>query len=98
MTIRTVHKDTVTALPYAKQDMVGFVLYFNLKFNDQDNQILQKTTIDLIDVAEKAGGTYYLPYQLLYSQTIAQVLSGDRRVLCDQEKVRSHRAVHEHIL
>jgi FAD/FMN-containing dehydrogenase len=67
VTIRTVHKDTVTALPYAKENMFGFVLYFNVKFNDRDNEILRKTTSDLIDVAEQVGGTYYLPYQLFYS-------------------------------
>ena len=68
VTIRTVHKDTVTALPYATQDMFGFVLYFNVKFNDEDNEILKKTTTDLIDVAERADGTFYLPYQLFYSK------------------------------
>ena len=68
VTIRTVHKDTVTALPYAKQDMFGFVLYFNVGFDGGDNEILKKTTGDLIDVAEHAGGTYYLPYQLFYSK------------------------------
>lgn len=68
VTIRTVHHDTVTALPYAKQDMFGFVLYFNVRFNDRDNEILRKTTSDLIDVAQHAGGTYYLPYQLFYSR------------------------------
>jgi FAD/FMN-containing dehydrogenase len=68
VTIRTVHKDTVTALPYARQDMFGFVLYFNVKFNDQDNEILRKTTVDLIDASSRAGGTYYLPYQLFYSR------------------------------
>jgi len=67
VTIRTVHKDAVTALPYAKDDMFGFVLYFNVKFSRKDNEILQKTTTDLIDVAERSGGTYYLPYQLFYS-------------------------------
>jgi len=72
VTIRTVHKDTVTALPYAKQDMFGFVLYFNVGFNDRDNEILKKTTADLIDAAAHAGGTYYLPYQLFYSR--AQLL------------------------
>ncbi len=41
---------------------------FNVKFNDRDNEILQKTTSDLIDVAQRAGGTYYLPYQLFYSR------------------------------
>lgn len=68
VTIRTVHKDTITALPYAKEDMFGFVLYFNVRFNDRDNEILQKTTSDLIDAAQRAGGTYYLPYQLFYSK------------------------------
>ena len=68
VTIRTVHKDSITALPYARQDMFAFVLYFNVKFNSKDNEILRKTTTDLIDVAEHAGGTYYLPYQLFYSQ------------------------------
>ncbi len=68
VTIRTVHKDAITALPYAKDNMFGFVLYFNVRFNDRDNEILQKTTSDLIDVAQRAGGTYYLPYQLFYSR------------------------------
>jgi FAD/FMN-containing dehydrogenase len=68
VTIRTVHKDTVTSLPYATQNMFCFVLYFNVRFNDRDNQILKKTTTDLIDVAHRAGGTYYLPYQLFYSK------------------------------
>ena len=68
VTIRTVHKDRVTALPYAKEDMFGFVLYFNVGFDDKDNEILKETTTGLIDVAERAGGTYYLPYQLFYSK------------------------------
>ena len=68
VTIRTVHKDTITALPYAKEDMFGFVLYFNVKFNDRDNETLKKTTSGLIDVVHRAGGTYYLPYQLFYSK------------------------------
>jgi FAD/FMN-containing dehydrogenase len=68
VTIRTVHKDEITALPYAKQDMFGFVLYFNVEFNDRDNAILEKTTSDLVDVAQKCGGTHYLPYQLFYSR------------------------------
>lgn len=72
VTIRTVHKDNISALPYATQDMFGFVLYFNVKFNDHDNQILEKTTSDLINVAHNAGGTYYLPYQLFYSRTQLQ--------------------------
>lgn len=68
VTICTVHKDTVTSLQYATQNMFCFVLYCNVRFNDCDNQILKKTTTDLIDVAHRAGGTYYLPYQLFYSK------------------------------
>ena len=68
VTIRTVHKDSITALPYARQDMFAFVLYFNVRFNNKENDILRRTTTDLIDVAERTGGTYYLPYQLFYSQ------------------------------
>jgi FAD/FMN-containing dehydrogenase len=68
VTIRTVHRDTITALPYAKDDMFAFVLYFNVRFNERENSILQKTTTDLIDVAQQARGTYYLLYQLFYSK------------------------------
>ncbi len=68
VTIRIVHKDMVTALPYAKDDRFAFVLYFNQKLNEKESKILQKTTTDLIDIAEDLGGTFYLPYQLYYSQ------------------------------
>jgi FAD/FMN-containing dehydrogenase len=68
VTIRIVHRDTVTALPYARQDMFAFVLYFNQKLNETESQRLQSTTADLIDLALRVNGTYYLPYQLFYSQ------------------------------
>ncbi len=34
----------------------------------KESKILQKTTNGLIDVAENLGGTFYLPYQLYYSE------------------------------
>jgi FAD/FMN-containing dehydrogenase len=68
VTIRIVHKDTITSLPYAKGDRFAFVLYFNQKLNEKESKILQKTTTDLIDLALQQGGTFYLPYQLYYSQ------------------------------
>jgi len=68
VTIRTVHKDGITALPYAKDNMFAFVLYFNAKFNQKDMAVLRQTTSDLIDAAQRVGGTYYLPYQLAYSR------------------------------
>ncbi len=67
VTIRIVHKDDVTALPYAKQDMFALVLYFNVGFNEPESLVLQRTTRDLIDIALGLNGTYYLPYQLFYS-------------------------------
>jgi FAD/FMN-containing dehydrogenase len=67
VTIRIVHKDTTTALPYAQENMFAYVLYFNQRFNERESRILQKTTTDLIDLALSLNGTYYLPYQLFYS-------------------------------
>jgi FAD/FMN-containing dehydrogenase len=68
VTLRIVHKDEVTALPYAKQDMFAFVLYFNQELNEEQSLIVEKTTRELIDLAIGLQGTYYLPYQLYYSQ------------------------------
>lgn len=67
VTIRFVHKDEVSALPYAKKDMFALVLYFNQHLNEKESKILQQTTKELIDLASKQEGTYYLPYQLYYS-------------------------------
>ena len=67
ITIRVVHKDTISKLPYAREDMFAYVLYFNQKLNDHDSHILKKTTQDIIDLAESLHGTFYLPYQLFYS-------------------------------
>jgi FAD/FMN-containing dehydrogenase len=68
VTIRFVHQDTITALPYAKQDMFSYVLYFNQKLDISASRKLQKTTTDLIDLVLRLHGTYYLPYQLYYSE------------------------------
>jgi FAD/FMN-containing dehydrogenase len=67
VTLRVVHKDDVTGLPYATGDRFAFVLYFNQELNETQSRILQKTTVDLIDLSLRLGGTFYLPYQLYYS-------------------------------
>ncbi len=67
VTLRIVTKDTITALPYAKDDRMAFVLYFNQKLNATDSKRLEQATKDLITLAEKHGGTFYLPYQLYYT-------------------------------
>lgn len=68
VTLRIVTKDTISALPYAKDDRIAFVLYFNQKLDTEDSVKLQRATLALIDLAAKHGGTYYLPYQLYYSK------------------------------
>lgn len=68
VTIRIVHKDTATALPYAKDDRFAFVLYFNQKLNKMESQRLEQTTKELINAATELGGAFYLPYQLYYSK------------------------------
>jgi FAD/FMN-containing dehydrogenase len=67
VTIRSVEKDNVTALPYAKREVFAFVLYFNQKLNFEQSATLRKTTVDLVNLAINLDGTYYLPYQLYYS-------------------------------
>jgi len=67
VTVRIVHKDSDTALPYAKQNMFALVLYFNQKQNAADSAVLERTTGELIDLAVAHDGTFYLPYQLYYS-------------------------------
>ncbi|QQR55326.1 FAD-binding oxidoreductase [Candidatus Peregrinibacteria bacterium] len=72
-TIRIVNKDEISALPYAKGDRFAVVLYFNQKLSEKDSETLEKTTLDLIDLAESLDGTFYLPYQLYYSKEQLQL-------------------------
>lgn len=67
VTLRIVTKDEITALPYAKHDRIAFVLYFNQQLDEEDSRALEGATRDLIDLAIRHGGTFYLPYQLHYS-------------------------------
>ena len=67
VTIRFVHKDTITALPYAKGDWLAFVLYFNRKPTKEDEETLRKTIVELTALTVYLKGTFYLPYQLYYS-------------------------------
>jgi FAD/FMN-containing dehydrogenase len=66
-TIRSVEADTITALPYAPQDVFAVVLYFNQALNVTASRTLERTTTALIDLAVRMGGRFYLPYQLYYS-------------------------------
>lgn len=67
VTVRVVHRDDVTALPYARKDMAALVLYFNQTFSRSSSETLRKTTGELVDLAAGLGGTFYLPYRLYYT-------------------------------
>jgi FAD/FMN-containing dehydrogenase len=67
VTLRIVHADTVTALPYAPEDRVALVLYFNQALTRHDSEALWRATQQLVELAIKLDGRFYLPYQLAYS-------------------------------
>ncbi|MGL4630902.1 MAG: FAD-binding protein [Leadbetterella sp.] len=64
ITIRGVHQDKDSFLNYAKENVFGFVFLFNQKKTEIDEKEMKKLTQQLVKVAEKYNGTYYLPYRL----------------------------------
>jgi len=70
-TIRIVHADQDTAMPYAPEGRFAVVLYFNVSLDESKYQdqlaALDKTTNELIDLSTSLRGSFYLPYRLTYS-------------------------------
>lgn len=65
ITIRGVYKDNDSYLNYAKENVFGFVFLFNQKKkNEKDEKEMRKLTKQLVEIAIKMEGTYYLPYRL----------------------------------
>ena len=64
ITIRGVNKDSDSYLNYARKNVFGFVFLFNQKKNEKDEEAMKKLTQQLVTVAIKYEGTYYLPYRL----------------------------------
>jgi FAD/FMN-containing dehydrogenase len=64
--VRVVNKDDVL-LNYAKEDVFSIVLYLNQKVNDEESQKMEHISQQLIDLARRHGGTFYLTYQLNYT-------------------------------
>jgi len=87
VTIRTVLKDTTAALPYAKQDMFGFVLYFNVGFNERKMRFCERLRRTSSTSAEKRWHLLPAVPAFLFSRTASQVVPGDRRFLCGEEEV-----------
>ena len=64
ITIRGVHQDNDSYLSYARENVFGFVLLFNQKKTDEQEAEMKKLTNQLLEVALKNEGTFYLPYRL----------------------------------
>lgn len=64
VTLRNVYADHITFLPYAREEVFGFVLFFNQALTPTAEADMAALTQELITEAELLGGTYYLPYRL----------------------------------
>jgi FAD/FMN-containing dehydrogenase/glycerophosphoryl diester phosphodiesterase len=73
VTIRDVKKDSLSSLPYAKQDVYGLVCLFSQRQTPEDEEKMKQFTCAVIDDALAVNGTFYLPYRLHY--TPKQLLS-----------------------
>lgn len=54
-------------LSYAAQPAYSVALYFNQRTDAAGNSRMQRLTSELIDLAHRHGGKFFLPYQLHYS-------------------------------
>ena len=64
ITIRGVHQDNDSYLAYARENVFGFVLLFNQKKTEEQEREMKILTNQLVDMALKNDGTFYLPYRL----------------------------------
>jgi FAD/FMN-containing dehydrogenase len=64
--VRVVHADD-SVLSYAPVDMFAIVLYLNQTADAAGNARMRRLTGQLIDLAARHAGTFFLPYQLHYT-------------------------------
>jgi FAD/FMN-containing dehydrogenase len=64
ITIRGVQQDNDSYLTYARENVFGFVLLFNQKKTEEQENEMKILTNQLVDIALKNEGTFYLPYRL----------------------------------
>jgi len=65
--VRIVHKEDIL-LNYAPEDMFALVLYLNQRVNKRALLAMQTLTRELIDLVLNYEGTFFLPYQLYFTQ------------------------------
>jgi FAD/FMN-containing dehydrogenase len=64
VSIRYARPDPGTLLAWARSEVFSYVLYYKQGTSDEDRREVGVWTRELIDVAIKQGGTFYLPYQI----------------------------------
>nr|WP_228429236.1 hypothetical protein [Chryseobacterium sp. 52] len=64
ITIRAVNKDEDAYMNYARENVFGFVLLFNQKKTEKQEDAMNILTNRLVDIALNNEGTFYLPYRL----------------------------------
>lgn len=68
VSIRHSPPDTVSMLPWAREEVFAFVLYYKQGTSAAACEAVAQWTRELIDLALEHGGRYYLPYQLHATQ------------------------------
>ena len=64
VSIRHSPVDQVSLLPWAREDVFSFVLYFKQRTWRAAQEAVGRWTRELVDVVLRHEGRYYLPYQL----------------------------------
>ena len=64
VSVRHSPPDTTSLLPWAKEEVFSFVLYYKQRTGKAARQEAGAWTRAMIDAALRFGGRYYLPYQL----------------------------------
>ena len=64
ISVRHAPADTISLLPWAREDVFCFVLYYKQRTWASAQDVVGDWTRKLIDLAIQRGGRYYLPYQL----------------------------------
>ena len=64
VSIRHSPQDEVSSLPWAREEVLSFVLYFKQRTHERAQRQVGEWTRALIDLALACEGRYYLPYQL----------------------------------
>jgi FAD/FMN-containing dehydrogenase len=64
VSIRHSPADGVSLLPWAREEVFSFVLYYKQRTWPSAREAVARWTRELIDLALEHGGRYYLPYQL----------------------------------